>query len=1017
MEQPIVPLQLRSQGEAVVKLQKQLYGLGYDIGIDGIDGIFGQATRQAVVRFQQEEGLTADGVAGVQTLTRLNEKVPVTEVEPVSFELLQLPPRSLLAKRDKTSVYIQQTEHPWELPFDGMVILANSAGVLGGRFATEFRGGMDAFVRSLDSQYNLSEITRAALKPSYQLSPSQALLIPLGANQEKSQSILVATIEQDEKVSLETIAQAVQAVLSLAADQIGLSRLVIPLMGTGGFNLSATGVITTVLQTIANSRAELENLTEVTLVSPRSEIVETTIKLAKALFNAQFLAQSPLNDLPHNQDFLNIKIEVEALAEVLMMRDLEPPLAVGILGGWGGGKSHILHLMQQRINEIRSQELTPAQAWSDHASPYVGHIYQIKFDAWTYAKADLWSSLMQTIFFEFNRQLTLEKQIEATLKTSGKTVLQGGYFWKALNSMSEDDRKALLHLELSETAYQALEKIETDQQFADLLWRELAKIRQRETKTLQRKTTELEYKKLQLRQATRRAVLPYVLRKNWLIVAAFLLGLALALAPELQKLLANWIPLIQAPVAQIAGIASVLFATINLWNKAHEQQEKILTGLKNLREKMQQGQNWWAESIKAMLQENYGEVGKIAGEIKTLEQQIEQYQQQVGLSISYASLGEFISDRLQADQYNKRLGVLQQVQRDLADLTTHFTFPKNIDNKTLFQEKLEQLKQLFPRGPARIVLYIDDLDRCPPDRVVEVLEAVQLLLKTSLFIVVLALDERYVARALEKVYSGVLSRQGRPSGTDYIEKIIQIPYRVRPIARTALQQYLDSLIQYEDVANETIVAKSILSTAISNGKSNNTEMISQFINQANGSVDTELYQTVTTDPADSRSEMLPPQVIKFTRKEGELLYACCQQVDLSPRTLKRLINVYKLFKIIWFRQDKPENESVKRAIISLLALSCRYPDLMRMVFEEIEVIYEEAEPHTEALNCMLIEFFPDKPELKPNTYLSREWNRLRHDVKTMELGALTLKEFGEATFNLVRSFCFVGDIGYDPNDD
>ena len=71
MEQPIVPLQLRSQGEAVVKLQKQLYGLGYDIGIDGIDGIFGQATRQAVVRFQQEEGLTADGVAGVQTLTRL----------------------------------------------------------------------------------------------------------------------------------------------------------------------------------------------------------------------------------------------------------------------------------------------------------------------------------------------------------------------------------------------------------------------------------------------------------------------------------------------------------------------------------------------------------------------------------------------------------------------------------------------------------------------------------------------------------------------------------------------------------------------------------------------------------------------------------------------------------------------------------------------------------------------------------------------------------------------------------
>jgi predicted KAP-like P-loop ATPase len=76
-------------------------------------------------------------------------------------------------------------------------------------------------------------------------------------------------------------------------------------------------------------------------------------------------------------------------------------------------------------------------------------------------------------------------------------------------------------------------------------------------------------------------------------------------------------------------------------------------------------------------------------------------------------------------------------------------------------------------GPARIVLFIDDLDRCPPDRVVEVLEAVQLLVKTPLFIAVVAIDERYVTRALEKYYAGVLFHQGRPSGTDYLEKIIR----------------------------------------------------------------------------------------------------------------------------------------------------------------------------------------------------------------------------------------------------
>ncbi|WP_036947477.1 P-loop NTPase fold protein, partial [Pseudanabaena sp. PCC 6802] len=57
-------------------------------------------------------------------------------------------------------------------------------------------------------------------------------------------------------------------------------------------------------------------------------------------------------------------------------------------------------------------------------------------------------------------------------------------------------------------------------------------------------------------------------------------------------------------------------------------------------------------------------------------------------------------------------------------------------------------------------------------------------------LVVLAIDERYIARALEKVYQGVLSRKGNPSGIDYIEKIIQIPYRVRPVMRNVLQGYL-----------------------------------------------------------------------------------------------------------------------------------------------------------------------------------------------------------------------------------
>lgn len=101
------------------------------------------------------------------------------------------------------------------------------------------------------------------------------------------------------------------------------------------------------------------------------------------------------------------------------------------------------------------------------------------------------------------------------------------------------------------------------------------------------------------------------------------------------------------------------------------------------------------------------------------------------------------------------------------------------------------------RGKPRIVLFIEDLDRCPPRRMVEVLEATQLLLKTELFVVVLAMDVRYVTRALEKAYAGILTRQGDSSGLDYIEKIIQIPYQVQPIDPNVVSGYIDSMMTVE----------------------------------------------------------------------------------------------------------------------------------------------------------------------------------------------------------------------------
>ena len=62
---PEPALHTGSQGEKVWKLQEKLQALGYYEG--EVDGQFGPGTRDAVIAFQQKNGLDADGLAGEET--------------------------------------------------------------------------------------------------------------------------------------------------------------------------------------------------------------------------------------------------------------------------------------------------------------------------------------------------------------------------------------------------------------------------------------------------------------------------------------------------------------------------------------------------------------------------------------------------------------------------------------------------------------------------------------------------------------------------------------------------------------------------------------------------------------------------------------------------------------------------------------------------------------------------------------------------------------------------------------
>ena len=71
------PLAQGSSGKGVAAMQEALADLGYEFLISekptGFDGIFGSETGRAVRKFQGDNGLKADGLAGKMTLGRLDQ--------------------------------------------------------------------------------------------------------------------------------------------------------------------------------------------------------------------------------------------------------------------------------------------------------------------------------------------------------------------------------------------------------------------------------------------------------------------------------------------------------------------------------------------------------------------------------------------------------------------------------------------------------------------------------------------------------------------------------------------------------------------------------------------------------------------------------------------------------------------------------------------------------------------------------------------------------------------------------
>jgi hypothetical protein len=105
------------------------------------------------------------------------------------------------------------------------------------------------------------------------------------------------------------------------------------------------------------------------------------------------------------------------------------------------------------------------------------------------------------------------------------------------------------------------------------------------------------------------------------------------------------------------------------------------------------------------------------------------------------------------------------------------------------REDLVLLDKRLQHDQERILIIIDDLDRCEPKKAVEVLQAINLLLNFDSFVVCLGIDARIITQAVEKYYENLLGKAGA-TGYEYLDKIIQIPFRIPPPTQLEIERFL-----------------------------------------------------------------------------------------------------------------------------------------------------------------------------------------------------------------------------------
>jgi len=197
----------------------------------------------------------------------------------------------------------------------------------------------------------------------------------------------------------------------------------------------------------------------------------------------------------------------------------------------------------------------------------------------------------------------------------------------------------------------------------------------------------------------------------------------------------------------------------------------------------------------------------------------------------------------------------------------------------------------------RVLIMIDDLDRCEPDKVVETLQAVNKLLDIPNFIVGLGIDARVVTSAVEKHYDGLLEEAGA-SGYEYLDKIVQIPFRIPEPNENEIREFIRTRL---GSPAPRVDENALYANGDQDARSTQLPGPPPEPSPDQSSEEPTPRPTSPTDryiPGGVQAEGAYP----FTYDELRAFQELSPFLRRNPRHLKRVINVYRLVR--WLAQAK-----------------------------------------------------------------------------------------------------------------